>query len=265
MNIKKVRSQAIDLLLLTAIAGLLTLLLWPAIKSWLNRPRPGLQVYQQHVVQKAGGIPVNYLLYLPEKYNEQRKWPLVVFLHGAGTRGQDLKLVLREGLPRQVKQGKNFDFILLSPQCPAGVRWSPEIVVELIEYISNSLSVDRDRVYLTGWSMGGFGTWNTACSNPLRFAAIAPLSGGGNVEQASQLASLPIWAFHGDKDNVVPLDASQAMVDAVRKCGGCVKFTVHPECGHNICDATYQNGFFDWLLAQHRRQLSTEGSRQTGD
>lgn len=253
MNVKQIRSQAIDLMLLTAIFGLLAILLWPAIQSWLDRPRPGRQVRQQYVQQS--GVPIDYLLYLPQRYHRQRKWPLVVFLHGAGARGQDLNRVLREGLPRLVEQGKRFDFILLSPQCPAGSCWSPETVVELIERVSDSLSVDRDRVYLTGYSMGGSGVWRTACFDPARFAAIAPLCGGGNVEEAGRLKNIPVWAFHGNKDNIVPLEATQRMVDAVRQCGGNIKFTVYHGGGHGISGIAYQEEhFFEWLFAQRRKE-----------
>jgi predicted peptidase len=161
--------------------------------------------------------------------------------------------VQREWLPAQIVHGKQYGFILLSPQSPVNTRWSPDLLAGLTEYISKSFSVDRDRVYLTGYSMGGNGTWATAASDPGRFAAIAPLCGGGNPERAQQLKNLPIWAFHGDKDNVVPIAASQTMVDAVRKCGGQVEFTVYSGAGHGIDGMTYQNEkFFEWLLSQRR-------------
>ena len=248
----------IDWLLLLAVAGLsvqlAVMLAPPAVEAWHNRPRPGVQVPQQYT--DAAGMPVNYLLYLPPGYETGSKWPLVVYLHGAGARGHDLNLVRRDGLPRQIERGKKVDFILLAPQCPAGSGWMPETVVELIEHINNSLSADRDRVYLTGFSMGGNGTWATAAYDPGRFAAIVPLSSGGDVGQADRLVALPIWAFHGAKDEVVPLGASKAMVDAVRKCGGHVEFTVYPNHGHDICDATYQDQLLEWLLAQRRSQAS---------
>lgn len=256
----------IDCLLLLAIAGLsallLMMLLGPAIEAWRNRPRPGVQVPQQYLVKQgsvadAATIPINYLLYLPPEYTRYKKWPLVVFLHGSGERGNDLGIVGRVGLPRLVAQGQHFNFILLSPQCPAYSGWSPELVVALIEHVSCSLPVDRDRVYLTGFSMGGVGVWATAIYNPGRFAALAPLCGGGDVGQAKRLKDIPIWAFHGDEDDVVPLAASEMMVDAVRKCGGHVEFTIYPGADHDIWDATYQNKqFCTWLLDQRRKQHS---------
>lgn len=253
----------LDWLLLAAIAGLsvqlLVMLLGPVAEAWRNRPQPGVQVSQQYPVEQGSGknaaaIPIDYLLYLPAEYEKTSKWPLVVYLHGSGSRGQDLNLVRREWLPGQIEQGKQFHFILLSPQCPANSGWSPELIVGLTEHISKSFAVDRGRVYLTGYSMGGNGTWATAIHDPDRFAAIAPLCGGGNPQQAERLKNTTIWAFHGDKDNVVPLQATQIMVDAVRKFGGQAKFTVYPGVGHGISRIVYYDEqFFEWLLAQRRR------------
>ena len=255
----------VDWLLLLAIAGLsiqlLVILLDPAFEAWKNRPRAGSQVKQQFLMEQgsvadAVKIPINYLLYLPEEYAWARKWPLVVFLHGAGDRGDDLEH-LRCVTTEIVSQCRRFSCILLSPQCPADSCWSPELVVRLIEHVSNLMSVDQDRVYLTGYSMGGSGTWETASYAPERFAAIAPVSGGGNVEQAERLKTIPIWAFHGDQDKVVPIEASQRMVDAVRKCGGQVNFTIYPGAGHGISERTYQNKqFYAWLLGQRRSPLA---------
>jgi len=245
---------------------LLALLSEPAVGAWLHRPRPGMQVPQLYTNEKTGGayagVAIDYLLSLPPDYDASAKWPLVVFLHGAGERGDNLEQVRRTTLSRIVEHDnrRRWGFVLLSPQCPRDSYWQPEQVTELIEHVSSRLSIDRDRVYLTGYSMGGFGTWATACHDPDRFAAIAPLSGGGDVQQAERLQELPIWAFHGDKDNVVSIDGDRAMVEAVQKCGGNVKFTVYPGAGHGICDMTYQDDrLFDWLLAQRRK--STDGRK----
>jgi len=253
----------VDWLLLAAIMGLscvlLSMIAGPAIEAWRNRPRPGIQARQQYVEQNNSGsnavaASVDYLIYLPQEYDVSRKWPLVVYLHGAGERGQDLNLVRRLGPPGQVDRGDQFPFILVSPQCPANSSWEPERVVKLIKHISDCFAVDPDRVYLTGCSMGGFGTWATACYDPNLFAAIAPLAGGGDVTQAKRLADLPIWAFHGKNDRAVPLEANETMVNAVRRCGGHVKFTVYPDYGHDICDVTYRDGrLYGWFLGQHNR------------
>lgn len=265
MSNKRLSFTWVDWLLVAAITGLSVqlsvMLLGPAWEAWKNRPRPGMQVPQQYIVEQGSGentarIPVNYLLYLPPDYTSKKKWPLVVYLHGAGARGSNLELVRREWPPGQITLGKQFDFILLSPQCPADSWWAPELVAALTEYISNSLSVERDRVYLTGYSMGGNGTWATAIHDPSRFAAIAPLCARSDVGQAERLKNTPIWAFHGDKDDVMPIKAAQEMVDAVKDCGGHVMFTVFPGVGHGISGMTYQNErFFEWLLAQRRGRV----------
>jgi len=262
MGNKRPQTVVLDTLLLTAITGLfvhlLVLLSWPAIDAWRHRPRRGMQVDQHYDVlisedDKSVAKPVEYLVYLPPDYTRWRKWPLVVYLHGSGSRGRDLNIVRREGLPGLVTHGKKFDFVLLSPQCPLRVGWNPEIVVGLIEHVCSSLSIDRERVYMTGYSMGAFGTWNVAAHDPNRFAAIAPLAGGGDVKQAKRLKHVPVWAFHGAKDYVVPLEWEKAMVDAVRQQGGSAKLTVYPDGGHGVCGAAYQTEqLYEWLLAQRR-------------
>ena len=172
------------------------------------------------------------------------------------------------GPPKEVEQASNEAgdvignrFVLASPQCRAGSHWQPNQVMELIEYLCKKFAVDRDRVYLTGFSMGGHATWATACEFPERFAAIVPLAGGGNADQAERLKDLPIWAFHGAKDETVSLKANEAMVDAVRKCGGHAELTTYPDHGHDICGVTYQDQrLYQWLLAQRRGRPASETS-----
>ena len=216
----------------------------PAV-CWTRRPWPRQR--QRRIV--------DYLLYLPREYDTSRKWPLVVFLarvRGARARPE---LVRRQGPPGDRPGQNSFRSSFFLHNVQRNSPWIPERVVKLIEHVSNCFAVDPDRVYLTGYSMGGFGTWQTACYDPSRFAAIVPLCGGGDVAQAKRLVNLPIWAFHGAKDQVVPLEASKTMVDAVRKCGGHVKFTVYPGYGHDICGITYQDGqLYEWLSAQRRTQ-----------
>ena len=208
--------DTIDWLLLAAIIGLSAFLSTelspPALATWQNRPRAGVQVCQQYVTKIGEGkdaaeTGVDYLLYLPRSYGKGEKWPLVVFLHGAGERGHDLEIVRRGGLPCEIEKaiaGKADaklckqildDFVFVAPQCPQNSSWTSELVIALVEHICTTFPIDRDRVYLTGFSMGGVGTWQTACHDPSRFAAIAPLSGGGTVEQAERLKDMPIGHF----------------------------------------------------------------------
>jgi predicted peptidase len=144
-------------------------------------------------------------------------------------------------------------FILLSPQCPAGEWWSAEQLKELLVQVQRSYRVDSDRIYLTGLSMGGYGTWELAEEYPERFAAIAPICGAGNPENAARLKNLPIWVFHGERDTVVPFQRSVEMVEAIKKVGGHVRLTTYLDKGHDVWTATYSNlQIYNWLL-KHKR------------
>jgi predicted peptidase len=197
-------------------------------------------------------VKLNYLLYLPPKYEtSEEKWPLVVFLHGAGETGNDLKMVKKHGPPKLVEK-KEFPFILVSPQAP--VRgWVPEAVNALIDDVMAHYRVDADRVYLTGLSMGGYGTWALAAAYPGKFAAAVPICGGGNPSVATKLKNLPLWVFHGGKDTTVLPIQSKTMVEAVKKAGGNVKFTIYPEAGHDSWTEAYDDPeLWRWLLSQQR-------------
>lgn len=200
-------------------------------------------------------VPVKYLLYLPPDYaqSETKRWPLVVFLHGAGERGDDLRKVATHGPPRYVNEGKTYPFILVAPQCESKKWWDAHVIVELVKQITESHRVDPDRVYLTGLSMGGYGTWDAAALAPDRFAAIAPICGGGDPSRAPRLKNVAIWAFHGGNDRVVPDERSKEMVEAVNAAGGNAKLTIYPKAGHDSWTQTYENPeFFKWLLSQRR-------------
>jgi predicted peptidase len=199
-------------------------------------------------------VEMGYLLYLPKDYDEQDAWPLLLFLHGRGERGDDLELVKRHGPPKQIAAGKGFPFIVVSPQCPGDQWWEPIELVALLDEIGKKYKVDPDRVSVTGLSMGGFGTWRLAAYAPERLAAIAPVCGGGETYWAEEFAHLPVWAFHGAKDTTVPPERSQAMIDALKKKGGEPKLTVYPEAGHDSWTETYNNPqLYEWLLAQKRQ------------
>jgi len=199
-------------------------------------------------------VACDYLLALPEGYPKaQKKWPLMLFLHGAGERGDSLDLVKKHGPPKLADQGKKLPFIVVSPQCPANEWWSVEVLDALLNEVVSGYKVDEGRITVTGLSMGGYGTWNLAIAFPGRFAAIAPICGGGNPLDACKLKNVPVWVFHGAKDPVVPLKSSQDMVNALKACGGNVQFTVYPEADHDSWTATYDNPeFWDWMLKQKR-------------
>ena len=146
------------------------------------------------------------------------------------------------------------DFIVASPQCPkTDLWWKPKIVAGLVNEVIAQHSADKDRVYLTGLSQGGFGTWATAAAYPKKFAAIAPVCGGGKVEWAKQYGKLPIWNFHGDADFVVPPRLSRIMVQAIKKAGGNVKYTEYPGVGHNSWNKAYDDPkLYEWFLSHKR-------------
>ena len=198
-------------------------------------------------------VQMSYLLYLPKDYEKRETWPLVLFLHGAGERGQDLELVKRHGPPKLIAAGKEFPFIVVSPQCPKKRWWEPIELNALLDEVNRKHKVDRDRIYVTGLSMGGFGSWRMAASTPDRFAAIAPICGGGETHWAKHFSHLPVWAFHGAKDTGVPLRRSQEMVEALKKKGGNPQLTVYPDAEHDSWTETYDNPkFYEWLLEQKR-------------
>lgn len=198
-------------------------------------------------------LNMNFLLYFPQEYSPDKEWPLLIFLHGRGEQGNDLEKVKIHGPTRRIKEGAEFPFIVAAPQCPQGKWWSVAELDKWLDYLLRQLPVDKKRIYLTGLSMGGFGTWAWATDRPGRFAAIAPVCGGGDARLAWRLKNIPVWAFHGAKDNVVPISRSQEMVDALKKWEGNVKFTAYPEANHDSWTETYANPeLYSWLLEQHR-------------
>ncbi len=207
---------------------------------------------------------LKYLLYLPLDYNksEDKKWPLMLFLHGAGERGTDLNRVAIHGPMSAVKQGTNFPFIIVAPQCPTDELWDNEPLVQLLDHMATTQAVDSKRIYLTGLSMGGYGTWKLGLAHPDKFAAIAPICGGasmidvvlGTWDKKQELEKLPIWAFHGAKDDVVPPIESERVVNSLKKAGvKNIKLTVYPEARHDSWKEAYADPkFYEWLLKQSR-------------
>jgi predicted peptidase len=202
-------------------------------------------------------VSLRYLLYLPKGYGEDKdkKWPLILFLHGAGERGSNLNLVKKHGPPRLVEQGRDFPFVIVSPQCPSETWWTEELdaLTALLDDVESKYAVDRNRVYLTGLSMGGFGSWALGCRYPERFAAVAPICGGGEWFLAGRLRKTPVWVFHGAKDPVVPLRESEEMVAALKRAGGDVRLTIYPEAEHDSWTETYDDPkLYEWFLS-HRK------------
>ena len=214
---------------------------------------------------KTVSAEVNYLLFLPQGYDAkaEKRWPMILFLHGAGERGTDIWKVAQHGPPKNVATHPDFPFIVVSPQCPEGQIWSKDALLGLLNDIIATYAVDTNRVYLTGLSMGGYGTWDLGLSYPEKFAAIVPICGGGQIisvllnsrEKGAALNSLGVWAFHGGKDPVVPLEESQRMVNVLERVGATdVKLTVFPEAGHDSWTEAYGDpALYEWML-KHERQ-----------
>jgi hypothetical protein len=206
--------------------------------------------------QKTGDQkPLGHLLFTPadNKKSSTKKWPLLLSMHGIGERSYNLDLVKTTPIPRMLARRKDFPFIVVSPQCPPRQFWNPWELNALLDDVCKKYRVDKNRIYATGYSMGGFGTWALACAFPNRLAAIAPLCGGGDIDAMSRVKNLPTWAFHGAKDPAVLIEQSIRCVDALKKLGSPVKFTIYPEIGHDVWTPTYANEkLYKWFHQQQR-------------
>lgn len=213
---------------------------------------PGEQAaYKVSVKVARGTTDVNFWVFVPRSYKKKAAWPLLLFLHGAGERGSNIEVVKKWGPPRLVGKDREFPFVVVSPQCPKRAGWDPKQLKQLVEHVTKSYKIDQSRMYCTGLSMGGYGTWSMLAEYPKLFAAAIPICGGGNPRLASRMTRTPIWAFHGDADRVVAAKRSRVMVDAIKKAGGsAVKLTLYPGVNHNSWSRTYGNPkVYKWLLS----------------
>ena len=220
----------------------------------------------------AEGDKLPYRLLKPRNYDPTRKYPLVLFLHGAGERGEDNKAQMIHGVSRfaEADSRQEFPCFVVVPQCPKGKRWvevdwtldshrqpaEPSAPMQqtlgLLGALQKEFSIDARRLYVTGLSMGGFGVWDLISRQPTMFAAAVPVCGGGDEMTANLLVKTPIWAFHGDKDGVVKVSRSQNMIEAIRKAGGKPRYTEYEGVGHNAWVRAYQEpDLLKWLFAQN--------------
>lgn len=220
-----------------------------------SEPASGQSPQQSVRLDVQVPVSLDYLLYLPPNYDQQEKWPLLLFLHGAGERGTDVNVVKMHGPPKQIEEGRQFPFIVLSPQCPKDHEWEPIVLTALLDDIEAKYKVDKDRIYVTGLSMGGFGVLELAAYTPDRFAALAPLCpGGGEPYWVKRYAHVPIWLFQGGKDVEFHVNKSNEMAAAIRAANGRFTFTIYPDGQHNIWTETYDNpALYEWLLYQRRQ------------
>lgn len=215
-----------------------------------------------HKFQSAiPGGPRDYAMYVPPDYNDKPgPWPTILFLHGYGECGDDIKLAALEHGPIKVAMERGtFPFLVISPQCPkpktvpdiphAWRELEPDLETIMADAKAN-YRVDPDRTYLTGVSMGGFGSYNLAADWAGRFAAVAPICGGGNAVDAAKFGPVPFWIFHGAKDKTVSPSASKHMVEILKGLGNDVQFTLYPEAQHDSWTETYINDdLYKWMLS----------------
>ena len=198
---------------------------------------------------------ISYILSFPDGYSaDGEASPLLLFLHGSGERGNDLSKVKKWGPPKLIAEGTKLPFIVVAPQCPEGQRWDSYVLKQLLDHIIANHRVDKTRIYLTGISMGGFGTWALATAFPEYFAAIVPICGGGDPQSVYRIKDIPCQVFHGKLDKAVPEQRSAEMVEALQKMGGDVKYTILPEGDHvaSWVHAYNKADLWNWFL-KHKK------------
>ena len=198
---------------------------------------------------------LRYIIKYPDGFSSEKKYPIILFLHGAGTRGDDISKLVAHPFFVLTEKHEEFPFVCVAPLCSENTWFDIwEHLQALVNEIANLPFVDKERIYVMGASMGGYATWQLAMSMAEYFAAVVPICGGGMYWNAGRLVNVPIWAFHGAKDTTVLLEESIKMVDAVKCHGGDAKLTVYPENGHNAWSDTYSNPeVFSWLLQHQNR------------
>jgi predicted peptidase len=258
-------------LLMWAIAGALAL-------TWPSRARQDDEMFQARVT-KVGATEHHFRVFAPTGWSKKKKWPVILFLHGAGERGDDNLAQTRVGIaPAIIRQQTSFPFVVVLPQCPKDRWWTePEmqaLALKALDDAAKEFNGDPRRIYLTGLSMGGYGSWVIAANNPKKFAAIAVVCGGVrpppglNLPEtvrppepsndpygavASKIGKTPVWVFHGSADPLVPVTESRKMVEALKAIGGNVRYNEYDGVGHNSWDKAYaEPELFPWLLSQRK-------------
>ncbi len=231
------------------------------------------KLFEPRSYADQNGNVLNYRLLKPLDYDPTEKYPLVVFLHGAGERGEDNLAQLKHGMrdfcePARREKMKCY---VLAPQCPKNQKWanvdwtqdhialpdsisiSLRLVFEVLDSMVEDAAIDKNRIYITGLSMGGYGTWDAIYRRPDFFAAALPICGGADPKTAETIKHIPIWCFHGDKDRAVRVQFSRDMIDALEKAEGEPKYTEYPGVGHDSWTRTYANPeVHEWLFSQRR-------------
>jgi predicted peptidase len=227
---------------------------WPLL--WAQAPPTG---FQNLVHKDANGAEAKYVLFVPHDYKGDKDYPVILFLHGSGETGTDGLNQAKVGLaPAIRKQEKAFPFIAIFPQSQKRT-WqadSPDAqrALAILDATVKSHKIDTNRIYLTGLSMGGFGTWSLAAKYPDKWAAIVPVCGGGDPTTVEKFKHIPCWCFHGDADKAVPVDRSRKMIEALKAVGSKPKYDEYPGVPHNSWDKAYGTAeLYEWLLQQKRK------------
>lgn len=246
------------------------------LAAWISLlPMARAADYDARTYEDASGKKLQYRLLSPAGYdspaNAEKRYPLVLFLHGAGERGDDNKAQLVHGCKEFLKaeNRKKYPCFVLAPQCPKDEKWadvdwssnshtitkapaeSMRMTIEVLAKLQKEFRIDKSRLYLTGLSMGGYGTWDLLARKPKMFAAAIPICGGADESTAPKISHIPIWVFHGDKDTAVKVERSRRMVEALQKAGGSPCYTEYAGVGHDSWTRTYASGLvLDWLFAQ---------------
>jgi len=198
----------------------------------------------------------DYLLYLPENYSNQTdSFPLLIYLHGGSMRGDNLEKLKVYGLPKLIDSGNQYEFIIASPQCPNDTYWSRINWFDSLNHELNSkYRIDKNRIYVSGISMGGFGAWHAAMDNPDKIAAIIPMCGGCNDSlEICRINHIPIWTFHGTADKHIEFNETEQLVDRLKMCNGNVKFTKLDSKGHDIGYIYENKEIYNWFLKQNKK------------
>jgi predicted peptidase len=257
-----------------AIKAILLFLMAAVLMAIESDPQ-ALALFEAKEFIGKNGDTLLYRLLQPEKMRQGRRYPLVLFLHGSGERGSDneRQLIWGAGAFIDAKNRRRYPAFVVAPQCPEGERWvevhwalehhdmpkrparNMRLMMELLEKLQQDYPVDARRLYVTGLSMGGYGTWDLIARMPDTFAAAAPVCGGGDEKQAEKLTDLPIWVFHGALDTTVPPERSRNMVEAVKAAGGKkIRYTEYPDVAHGAWKPAYADPrLLRWMFKQRRK------------
>ena len=227
--------------------------------------------FQQRKYKSSNGDSICYLLFVPKNYNPKKYYPVVLWLHGRGARGNNLRVLLSWGdqhgplfFARPENQ-ENYPCFIVAPQCPPGELWAgpwskpasrqQKLIVKMLKHLRSRYKIDSKRQYVVGVSMGGFGTWDIIGRYPKTFAAAMPMCGGGYLPRAARLKNVAVWAFHGKADQAVPPSRSRKMVEAAKKAGAKVKYTEYKGVGHDVWATAFKEPeFLFWLFGQKRNE-----------